>query len=200
MSGSYSEQEAQEILRRAAAVQSTGFMSRDELMRAASELGITPEAVLEAEKQYQESRQLEDLRIRYRSKRKSEFLESIKALLFFGVAGTLAVNWHHNWLWIAVIIVAMSFVNMLKEGMRYFFQSRDANDKGFEEFRAKEGRRKALADRRANDRVIEVILERSPAEKKVKFIKNVRDITGLSMEEARNAVDEYYERNLKQSS
>ena len=38
MSGSYSEQEAQEIIRRAAAVQNTGYMSRDELMTLGKEL------------------------------------------------------------------------------------------------------------------------------------------------------------------
>ena len=200
MSGSYSEQEAQEILRRAAAVQSTGFMSRDELMRAASELGITPEAVLEAEKQYQESRQLEDLRIRYRSKRKSEFLESLKAVLFFAVAGTLVVNWHHNWLWIAIIVVSMSFINMVKEGMRYAFQSSDANDKGFEEFKAKEARRKSLADRRTNDRVIEEIIGQAARTNKQDVAKNLRDLTGLPMNEAKSAVEDYYKRNITQNS
>ena len=200
MSGSYSEQDAQEILRRAAAVQSTGFMSRDELLRAASELGITPEAVLEAEKQYQQARENEDLRIRYRGKRKAEFLESLKALVFVSVAGLLVVNWHHSWFWIVAIICAMSFVNVIKEGMRYFFQSKDANDRGFEEFKAKEARRKSLADRRANDKVIETVLQETPFQKKIEVVKHVRDLTGLPMNEAKKAVDDYYGRNVKQSS
>ena len=183
MSGSYSEQEAQEIIRRAAAVQNTGYMSRDELMRAASELGITSEAVLEAERQYQESRQLEDLRIRYRAKRKSEFLESIKGFVFVCVVGALWVNWHPTttWLWIALIVGAMSLANMLKEGMRYFFQSSDANDKGFQEFKAKEARRKSLVDRRTNDRVIEEIIGEGSQLNKQDVAKNLRDLTGLPM-------------------
>jgi len=200
MSGSYSEKEAQEILRRAAAVQTTGFMSRDELLRAAAELGITPEAVLEGEKQYQEAREAEDLLSRYRAKRKAEFLESIKSVVVIFIIALLAVNWHHSWFWIAAVIFAMSFANAIKETMRYFFQSKDTNDKGFQEYKAKEARRKSLADRRANDKLIETVLHDSPSVKKIEVVKNVRDLTGLPMNEAKKVVDDYYGRNLKQNS
>ena len=113
--GSYNETDAQEILRRAAAVQSTGFMSRAELLRAAAEIGISPEAVEEAEKQYQEARAEEDLRSQYRAKRKAELYDSAKAVLVFGSIGAFVVNRNENWMWVALLVVGCALLNALKE-------------------------------------------------------------------------------------
>lgn len=194
-SGSYSESEAQEIIRRAAAVQSTGFMSRDELLRAAGELGITPEAVLEAEKQYQESRAEEDLKIRYLAKRQAEMLDSVKAFVVFGVIGAFVVHSNDHWLWIVAVVLAMSFFNVLKEASLYFMKSSPANQRRFQEFREKEGRRKSLADRRTNDKIIADILIQTAPNKKIHVIKNLRDLTGLPLNEAKTAVEDYYGRH-----
>ncbi len=193
--GSYNETDAQEILRRAAAVQNTGFMSRSELMRAAAEIGISPEAVEEAEKQYAEARAEEDLRSQYRAKRKSELFDSFKSVMVFGSVGAFVVNRNENWMWIAIIVVGCAFVNMLKEAALYYSPKSHKYQKGFQEFKEKEGRRKSLADRRTNDKLIDDILLGTSPSNKIDVIKNLRETTGLSLGDAKSAVDDYYGRH-----
>ena len=192
---SYNESDAQEILRRAASIQSDGAMSRDELLRAAGELGITPEAVEEAERQYQASRAEEDLRVRFRAKRRSEFYDSIKALLAYGVIGYLLARGDRDWFWIAVVVSVFALFRLIKNASLAFMENTPSWKQGLEEFRAKERRRKGLADRRTSDKVISIILESTPARNKLEVIKNLREQSGMPLNDAKTAVDDYYGRH-----
>jgi hypothetical protein len=197
--GSYNESEAQEILRRAAGMQSSGFMSRDELVRAASELGITPEAIELAEEQYRIDRADEELRERYRAKRRGEFLDSFKGLAVCGgIFWYLMRDGAHNSLQrnlFAAVILAYGVWNLLKNGYLSFAENSYGWKKGFEEYKVSDKKKKALAASRTNDKVIADILQGTSASKKLEVIKNLREQSGLPLNEAKTAVDDYYKRH-----
>ena len=195
--GSYNESEAQEIIRRAAAVQGQGFMSRNELIRAASELGISPEAVEEAEKDYQLSKQEEELKIRFRAKRRHEFHESFKMLLGCAVISYLLWPKNHPGAisWFSVVIACFGVWSVIMNGYNAYFERSPTWHKGFEDFKASEKKRKGLADQRANDKAIADILQSTSPRQKLEVVKTLRDTTGLPLNEAKSAVDDYYKRH-----
>ncbi len=70
----YEEDDAEQILRMAASMSSPmGSMSRDRLMATAAELGITPEAVEQAEQQLRSQRAIESERAEFDALKKREF-------------------------------------------------------------------------------------------------------------------------------
>src|SRR4051812_28649090 len=100
-------------------MQNSGFMSRDELVRAASELGITPEAVEAAEKQYQEARAEEDLRSQFRLKQRQEFFGSFKVLIVCLVIAYLSfhgVTPEHPIPWVPAVVIAFGIWSLVKNG------------------------------------------------------------------------------------
>jgi len=196
--GSYNESEAQEILRRAANLQTSGAMSKDEMIRAAAELGISPEAVELAEQQYQESRANDELKLQYRSKRRGEFTESFKTLIACEVIGYLmlrgtdmSIDKH----WFAYVLVIYGFWSVIKNGFLAFNERSPSWAKGFEEFKNSEKKRKVRAISKTNDRAIADILLNTNHRQKLEVIKNLRENTGLPLNEAKNAVDDYYNRH-----
>lgn len=199
MAGSYSEQDAQEILRRAASAQS-GFMSRDELLLAASELGISPQAVEQAERDYQEARVDEDLRSQFRLKQRQDFLGSFKVLAACGVIfwllmkdGTAGNSPQHNIF--AIVVALFGIWSVIKNGYFAFAEKSPAWQKSFEDFKVADKKRKARAVERTNDVAISDILQNVEADEKVTVIKHLRDTTGLPLNEAKSAVDDYYKRH-----
>ena len=203
MSGSYNEQEAQEILRRASQVQTSGFMSRDELVRAAGELGITPEAVDAAERDYREAQEEENLKAQFRSKRKSEFVGSLKSMAAYAGFVWFIYFYARDLAWLGILLGVFAVLGLTKNTYLAFAEKSDTWKREFENFKETEGRRKSLSTRRANDRIISDILMSTPANEKIHVIKNLRDATGLGLAEAKSAVDDYYGRHpevLRQSS
>jgi len=196
----YNEKEAQEILRRAAALQTSGAMSKDELVRAAAELGISPEAVEEGERQYREARAEEDLKSQFRAKRRQEFLESFKVLAACGFIFYLMMRdgWEvnstqHNVF--ASVILIFGVWTTLKNGFYAFAEGSHGWQKSFQEFKATDAKRKQRASSQANDRVISDILIQTSPDRKLEVIKTLRESTGLPLNEAKNAVDDYYRRH-----
>ncbi|MEA2552144.1 MAG: hypothetical protein QOJ65_320, partial [Fimbriimonadaceae bacterium] len=99
----YSESEAQEILRRASSIQTSGLMSRDEMLRAASELGITPEAVDQAEMQYRADLLEAELRREFREKQRQGFGESLKSFAIYAAVAAFLVYRNAGYWWISAI-------------------------------------------------------------------------------------------------
>lgn len=199
MAGSYSEQDAQEILRRAASAQS-GFMSRDELLLAASELGISPQAVEQAERDYQEARVDEDLRSQFRLKQRQDFLGSFKVLAACGVIfwllmkdGTADNSPQHNIF--AIVVALFGIWSVIKNGYFAFAEKSPAWQKSFEDFKVADKKRKARAVERTNDVAIRDILQNVEPDERITVIKHLRDTTGLPLNEAKSAVDDYYNRH-----
>lgn len=198
--GSYSEKDAQEILRRAAAAQTAGAMSREELVRAATELGISVEALDEAEKQYQSAREEEDLKVQYRAKKRHDFIDSFKVLIACLVIAYLMwpkgrdVALGHDFPWVAAVIGGYGVWSLIKHFYYAFFERSPGWQKGFEEFKAKDKKRKALTATRTNDKLIaEIVFSKGGS--KAEVITNLRDSTGLQLGEATSAVEDYYQRH-----
>jgi len=198
--GSYNESEAQEILRRAANLQTSGAMSRDEMIRAAAELGISPEAVELAEQQYQEARTEDELRSRFRSKRRQEFAEGFKVLAVCIVIwwlmekdGIANLSFQHNAF--AFVILGYGVWAMIKNAYFAYAEKSHAYQRSFEAFKVSEQKRSKKAVKYTNDRVIEDILLNTNPRQKLEVIKNLRENTGLPLNEAKNAVDDYYNRH-----
>lgn len=85
----YNDQEITDILRRAAQIQGDGDLDRAILERTASELGISPEAVQQAEVEFRQNRGLEEDQREYSKHKWQEFYEhlvsylAVNAFLFF---------------------------------------------------------------------------------------------------------------------
>lgn len=82
MSGlEFRDDEIHEILRRASAIQSAHGTSRELLERSAAELGISPEALAEAEAAYIRERGLREERAAYDRDRRAEFFSHFGSYL-----------------------------------------------------------------------------------------------------------------------
>jgi hypothetical protein len=204
---SYNETEAQEILRRAAGLQTSGAMSRDEMLRAAAELGITPEAVELAEQQYADAQLEDDLRLRYRAKRRTELGEGFKMFLACSVISFLMLRnsfvsfTHPPYVqnvsdhWLAYVIAFFGIWSLIKNAFLAFNEKSPVWQKGFQDFKASEAKRARKAVKYTNDRVIEEILGATDPRQKLEVIKNLRETTGLGLKESKDAVDDYYTRH-----
>jgi hypothetical protein len=82
----YEDDEAEQILNLAASMSSpAGQMTRERLMETAAELGITPEAVEEAEKQVMAEREDRRLRAEFDAHRRHEFYNHLSSYLIVNV-------------------------------------------------------------------------------------------------------------------
>lgn len=193
------EEDAAAILRMAMNGQSeAGQVSRTELIRSASELGISEEAVLAAESEYREKKQYERDRVDYKRKRRRDAWGSfsgtigiIAFLLFIDFMGDRNIDWAY---WPAGI---MAFF-MIKEVLQ-LLGAQGNFEQDFQKWRDKKHRKEnAFAGVKApaatNDlrQVLDDIsLTVDVTSDKVQAIKELRERTGLGLEESKEAVDEY---------
>lgn len=192
---SYSEQEAHEILRRAATIQTSGGMSRTELVRAAVEAGISESAIQAAEEQVRMERLEIELRREFIELQRKEFYSSIQGFLVY-VAMAAFLFWRsESWLWVSAII-ALCASNAVVKHASLAFNTRSASWKQkFETWKGRELRKRdSKAAERADD-LITSILGYVPADSKLNVIKELRERGGLELKEAKDFVDDYYQRH-----
>lgn len=195
----YSEEEAEQILRLAANQSSRGGLSRDEIMRMASELGIPPESVHAAETQVLRHRAEQDIakaesgeRELYKREKRNEFLQHFSMYL---VINTFLVmiflfTGSHSYFWPKWpmlgwgIGIASHFFATLGE-----MTSEDA----FQKWQLKRRKRQAkmLGDGAKNLSVILDEYVMAGGGSKLEAITRLRAATGLELMAAKAAVDEY---------
>lgn len=194
----YSEDEAEEILRVAASKAApVGRMDRDRLMQAAAELGITPEAVLEAEMQVAQQREEEAERAEFDAHQRKEFLTHLTSYLTVNPV-LIAINFFTsgklNW----------SLITAFFWGIALFFGFVSAyvktSDSYQSDFRSWQKKRRRRAEKQAamggQDAVLDrLVLESSGPVNRLEAIREVRDATGASLAEAKSTVDAYAARH-----
>jgi len=78
----YEDEEAEQILRMAASISSpVGQLSRERLLETAAELGISPEAVETAERQFHAEKSERDLEVQFQAHARSEFYAHLTTYL-----------------------------------------------------------------------------------------------------------------------
>lgn len=191
--GSYSEAEAQEILRRAATLQGSGSMTKAELISAAAEVGISPQAIEEAEEQVRNERYEADLLAQFRALRNKQFWGSLRGLLVYMAFAAVILGPGLRHPWIAGFLVLCGVWGVAKEGWLAFNEKSDAWAHAFSEWRAKQLRRKAIPARSTDPLLAEILARHDPAAK-LQVIKEYREQTGLGLKDAKQDVEDYYQR------
>lgn len=140
----YQEDEAEAILRLAARRGETGGMSREALLRVAGEVGISPEAVEEAERQLTGQREDVNLAAEFRRKQRVDFAEHTAS--YIGTCALVTGIWffigHHGFFWPGIVILAMG-ASIIKDVPSHFFPGGSAYQQEFIKWKAKR-ERKAL--------------------------------------------------------
>src|SRR5437868_9713624 len=95
----------------------------------------------------------------------------------------------------ATAIMVFGVWSIFKNGYLAFAENSYAWKKGFEDYKQSDKRKKTLAASRTNDRVIADILQSTNASQKLQVIKNLREQSGMPLNEAKTAVDDYYKRH-----
>ncbi|GEM_PF-6227065 len=97
----FTEDEAQEILRRAARSPLEGEYTQDDLHRSAAELGISPEAVARAQAEVREERTRREFELYQKAKVRSEATQTLGMIAILA-AVNLVTSPHYLWfLWAA---------------------------------------------------------------------------------------------------
>ena len=146
----YEEDEAEAILRLAARRGATGGMSREALMRIAGEVGISPEAVDEAERQLTGQQENANLAIEFRRSQRVDFVERLGT--YAATSAFMVGIWFftgRGFFWPAFVIRAMG-IGVVTEIPKYLFVGGSAYQLAFTKWKAKR-ERKALRASRSPD-------------------------------------------------
>jgi hypothetical protein len=189
----YSEQEAHEILELAARNEGVGGVSRDSLLQTAAELGISPDAVLAAEEKYHEDRRSLREEKEFKGYRRRQFFDALSGYIVVNSI-LLAINLLKSpgSLWSLYIIFGWG-VGMLFYTRSTFFPRAEEYRADFEKWRL----RRSLARSDVDTVIRDVIRSRSDSDR-VKIVTQVRDRTGIELDEARLAVENYYARRKEE--
>jgi hypothetical protein len=192
---SYSEEDAQEILRRAASLQTSGAMSVDEMIRAAAELGISREAVEQAEAQLRSDRLDKELLKDFRRQERQKFFSSIgSAIAIIAIAFIWFFEGHPSKQWV-LIGAAFFGWKLVSNFSQHLWERSDSWQRRYQTWKAAEVRRRDPGRNQKNEDVIKSILGSVDPEAKLAVIKELRQRSGLELKEAKDAVDEYYRRH-----
>ncbi|CAN5436694.1 hypothetical protein BH11ARM1_BH11ARM1_10770 [soil metagenome] len=187
----YEEGDAEEILRLAAGKGiGSGSMSHDELVRAAAELGISPDVVASAAQEYQKGRVGAVDRAEYDKYRKRALYDSIGKylsvnLMLFAI-NFVASRGHWWFIWPAGFML----IPVIKEVVSFYYRGSGDYERGFERWKAKRDRKDVQQTdvRKELDAIagyVDIDAE------KLKAIKELRERTGLGLKESKEAVDAY---------
>jgi len=192
---SYSDEDAQEILRRAATLQSSGAMSVDEMVRAAAELGISREAVEQAEAELRNDRLDKELLGEFRRQEHKKFFSEIGSTI--AVIAIAFIWFFHSrpspqWTMIGAAFFGWKlFSNFTK----HMWERSDTWQRRYQTWKAAEMRRRDPNRNQKNEDVIKSILGTVDPDAKLAVIKELRERSGLGLKEAKDAVDDYYRRH-----
>ena len=195
VSETYSEQEAEQILRAAAQKSAGGGdISRDRLLQMAAEAGIEPEHVLKAELEIAASREDAQLNEEYRRKMRSAYLSELSssisvvavctAIWFFSTQGT-----GYFWPMWVVLGVGIGLVSAFAPQM---LPNTLVYQAGLEKY--KSTRRTKRTPSKESEQ-IRALLEDYVAvdpKNKIGAIRLVRERTGMGLKEAKEEVESYY--------
>lgn len=195
----YSDEEAEQILRLAASKSvNVGGLHRDDLVRSAAELGISEEALAEAELQIVAQREDTELRKEFKSKQRREFMGhfwsyiSVNLMLVLINVATIG---HISW---AKWSIFGWGIGVLLHFFASMIESSDDYQRDFEKFKARKQRKAARAAQSSNidqDEFLDRLIVDRARLSKLEAIKELRDETGWGLREAKDAVEEYERRN-----
>lgn len=217
----FQEDEAEQILLLAARRSASGAMSREQLLAAAAEAGISPEAVQEAETEYRERSAEVKERLHYDKHVKHEFWTHLSTyllvntgLVFLDLRGDGGLDW-------AYWPVIGWGLGMIAHAWMTFAKGSDDYEKEFRRWRAKKSLRESgviddvaagiiagvglgsmgttLSEdalnrsSRAARRALRQERKAHIEQRKLEAIEHLRAKTGLSLPEAKQVVEEYLE-------
>lgn len=193
--GTYSEQEAQEILRRAASLQTTGSMSGEEMIRAAAELGISREALEQAEAELHSDRLNKELLSEFKRHERQKFFSDMGGTIAF--IAFIAFIFQHDlgnprWLLLGAAFFAYKLVS---HGSKHLLTRSNSWQRRYQTWKAAELRRRDPGSKKASEELIRSILGTIDPDAKLNVVKELRERSGLDLKEAKDAVDDYYRRH-----
>ncbi len=203
----YSDEEAEAILREAARLDrpSGAGQSRDRLLATAAELGISPEAVQQAETKVAEAVQTTRDRTEFELSRRSKLREQVMS--FVGVSVMLlginlftegfSMNLSSFWSLYAIGIYGF-FV--LSDLFQFYVRSPARNEAAFAKWREKKHFKEGLmanfmprrSERHRVDDLLDHYFSIHSTDDRIGAIKAVRESTGLALRESKMLVDEYF--------
>lgn len=193
--GTYSEEEAQEIIRKAASLQTASSMSGEELVRAAAELGISREALEQAEAQLRSDRLDKELLEKFRHQERKSFFSSMGSTI---AILTIAVLWFFDgspsprWALIGAAYFAWTLISNFS---KHLWERSDGWQRRYQTWKAAELRRRDPSSKKTHEQMIISILGTTDPEAKLTVVKELRERSGIDLKEAKDAVDDYYRRH-----
>jgi hypothetical protein len=135
----YSDDDAEEILKLASRRSMDGTVTRQKLLETAAELGISPEAVEEAEQALQQNREETAFRSEFDRRRRTGFLnELVGAVLTCTFLAFVNYFTEGRLDWVFWVILGLGF-KVAKTGWEVFGESGDDYDKAFRKWKIKKG-------------------------------------------------------------
>jgi len=175
-------------------------MSRDRLLQTAAELGITPEAVEMAERQYESSKTELTERAEFDRRIRRDFYGHLASYLI--VNGFLCgINLFTGGYFWAVWPILGWGIGLAFSVVETFFRNSDSYQEEFDKWRAKRQKiqNRILTSDASSDFVIEKFvqrrLERGKDASKLDAIRYLREKSGMGLAEAKDTVDQFALRN-----
>ena len=189
----YDEDEAEQILKLASKKMSgIGSISGDELVRTASELGITPDALQEAEEEFERTRTEQQSRQNFDRYTRKEFLSHLVFYLVINgalMALDLRSDGKLGWSYYPLILWG---IGILAQAWSTFARSSEDYEKEFRSWRRRQDRKSLKEGSDDYGSVMEEIAsEFSIESRKVEAIKQLRERTGLDLKDAKDVVEAY---------
>jgi hypothetical protein len=186
----FSEEEAEEILRLAVGRSTAaGGVSRESLMQSAAELGISYEALAEAESQVMDRRRDQEEAKEFRQVQRAKFSKGLWEYLTWN-AVLLAINfWHAGRPTWALAVAFFWGIAVVIEFFGTFFPSSSSYQEAFEKWKKKR-RKKEARPQVPNELLDRLVLEHDNLNK-FEAIKLVREETGMDLKDSKDAVDRY---------
>lgn len=201
--GHYSEEEVEQILKLAAR-QTHGSVDDEQLLRMAGELGISPEAVKAAAEQVRAENGEKRLRAEFEKHQLRDLWSHIGAYIIVNGA-MMAMNFLHagriTWAWWPLVVWGIAIAFSLWET---FARGSEDHEEEYQKWLKKTGSQSlqgaGTTSGRFNssaellDEHVESILLRENLTK-LEAIKRLREQTGSTLKDAKDAVEEYERRN-----
>jgi hypothetical protein len=192
----YDDSEAEEILRRAVSTTSTaGGMSRDSLLQAAAELGVSAEAVDRAAAEVVREREEKELVVQFRRHQRTELVGHAVTYLAVNLGFILFMGFK-PWMW---WMIGPWGLGLLGDIWQTFAIHSNDHQKEFEKWKRNRAGRRVLDSPIAglgtasdiSGALDEYFLAHDPGSK-LEAVRFVRERSGLGLKEAKQAVDTYY--------
>ncbi|HEY0867993.1 MAG TPA: 2TM domain-containing protein [Fimbriimonas sp.] len=194
----YSDEEAEEILRLAVGrMPAGGGISRENLRQSAAELGISDEALVEAEIQVMERRQEEADRREFRGFQRSKFKKSFWEYLATMAVLTAINMWHAGQPTWSLLVLFFWGIGIFFEAISTFVASSSGYQEAYEKWKRKKRRKadKTMTEAPTQNEVLDRLVLEHEKMGRIQAIKLLRDETGMELDEAKREVDLYVRRN-----